>query len=96
MHCWGTGEGINGVTTSRGYCVGIDPVGDQLALTFADEKHTANDTSWKGSATCISGTGKFAGISGTTSYVNHAREFRPLTEGTYVGYATLEGNYKLP
>jgi hypothetical protein len=96
LHCWGTGEGINGVTVNHGYCVGIDPTGDQLALTFSDEKHAAKDTSWKGTSTYVSGTGKFAGVSGTLSYTNHAREFKPLTEGTYVGYVTFEGNYKLP
>jgi hypothetical protein len=29
-------------------------------------------------------------------YVVHALEFRPPSEGTYVNYVTLEGNYKLP
>ena len=96
LHCWMTEEGINGVTFNHGYCVGIDPAGDQLALTFSDEKHTAKETSRKGTATYVLGTGKFAGVSGTVSYTNYARKFKPLTEGTYVGSVTLEGNCKLP
>jgi hypothetical protein len=96
FHCWGTGDTTSGATTNQGYCVGNDPTGDQLAVQFSDEKHTATDTSWKGTATYISGSGKFSGVSGTISYVNHGREFRPLAEGTYVGYVTLDGSYKLP
>ena len=96
VHCWGTGEEINGVTANHGYCVGIDPAGDQLALTFSGEKYTVKDLISKGTTTYVSGTGKFAGVSGTASYTNHAREFKALTEGTYVDYVTFEGNYKLP
>lgn len=96
VHCWGTGEEITGVTVNQGSCVGIDPTGDQLALTFSGEKHTAEDTSWKGTSTYVSGTGKFAGVSGTISFTNHGREFKPLTEGTYVDYVTFQGKYKLP
>ena len=65
-------------------------------LAKSDPDHTAQDTSWKGSATFISGTGKFAGVTGNVSYVNHGHEFRPLAEGTYVNYVTLDGSYKLP
>jgi hypothetical protein len=96
FHCWGTGDDTNGITTDLGYCVGTDPAGDQLALQFSDEKHTDQEKSWKGSATLISGSGKFAGVSGNVTYVNHSREFRPLVEGTYVDYVTIEGRYKLP
>ncbi len=41
------------------------------------------------------GTGKFAGISGTGTYINHANEFRTATLGTFVNYLTFEGTYKL-
>ena len=50
----------------------------------------------KGMTSFTSGTGKFAGVSGTLHYVVHAPEFRAPTTGTYVNYVTLEGSYKLP
>jgi hypothetical protein len=95
LHCWGTTEAANGTRTQNGYCVGTDPSGDQIASKFAGEK-TAEDKAMKGTSTFTSGTGKFAGVSGTLHYVPHAPEFRAPTEGTYVNYVTFEGNYKLP
>ena len=95
LHCWGIGEAANGITANHGYCVGTDPSGDTLASKFAGE-HATQDKAMKGTTTFTSGTGKFAGVSGTLHYVVHAPEFRAPTEGTYVNYVTFEGNYKLP
>ena len=44
----------------------------------------------------MAGTGKFAGIRGSGTYMNHANEFRPMADGTFVNYVTFEGSYKLP
>src|SRR5262245_39826525 len=33
-HCWGMGDFNNGVGQDRGYCVGMDPSGDQLVGNF--------------------------------------------------------------
>ncbi|MGD0108001.1 MAG: hypothetical protein ABSC06_28800 [Rhodopila sp.] len=95
LHCWGIGEVANGITANHGYCVGTDPSGDQIASKFAGEK-AAQDKAMKGTTTFTSGTGKFAGVSGTLHYVVHAPEFRAPSEGTYVNYVTFEGNYKVP
>jgi len=50
----------------------------------------------QGKVTLIGGTGKCAGISGGWSFVNHAGEFKPPSDGTYTLTATdLDGFYKL-
>jgi len=96
-HCWGTTDYINDIGQGQGYCVGIDREGDQLAVNFGpDEKHTPYQKSWESPTTFTTGTGKFAGISGSGTYVNHSNEFRPVTDGTFLNYVTFQGSYKLP
>jgi hypothetical protein len=95
FHCWGIGEAANGTMANHGYCVGTDPGGDTFSLKFSGNQ-TSRDKAMKGTAAFGSGTGKYRGISGGVQYVVHALEFRPPSEGTYVNYVTLEGNYKLP
>ena len=75
LHCWGFSETANGTMTQHGYCLGTDPSGDQIASRFAGEKATQYK-GMKGTNTFISGTGKFAGVSGTLHYVVHASESR--------------------
>jgi hypothetical protein len=96
-HCWGTGDFANGVGQYRGYCVGTDPVGDQIVGSFASEK-TALDAKGpvNGSLTLTTGTGKYAGITGVLTYVYHGNEFHPLAGGAYLAYGTQQGSYKLP
>jgi hypothetical protein len=96
-HCWGTTDYMSGMGQSQGYCVGTDPDGDKLAVSFGpDEMHAPNQKSWSSPMTSTTGTGKFAGISGGGTYVNHANEFRPAVEGTFLNYATIQGSYKFP
>jgi hypothetical protein len=94
-HCFGSADFVNGMGQTLGYCEATDPVGDQVAGTFADEKH-APDKYPSGVFTFTTGTGKFAGISGSLTYVPHGYEFRTAVEGTYVSSNTYQGNYKLP
>ena len=94
LHCWGIGEVANGTLANQGYCVGTDPSGDTLALKVSGKK-SSQDKAITGTATFTSGTGKFAGVSGTSQYVVHAPEFR-APEGHVVNYVTFEGSYKLP
>lgn len=97
LHCWGLEDYTNGSGQGHGYCVGVDPAGDQFSFNLGpDEKHAPNQKSWKGSATFVTGTGKFRGVTGSSEYVVHSNEFRPLAEGTYVNYVTFQGHYKLP
>ena len=96
-HCWGTTDYINGIGQGQGYCIGTDPDGDKIAAnTGPDEKHDPRQKSWSSPVTYTSGTGKFSGITGAATYVNHANEFRPSNDATFVNYATVKGSYKLP
>ena len=96
-HCWASGDITSGMAQYRGYCVGTDPSGDQVASTVAsDGKYPQDAKSNSGTLTLMGGTGKYAGISGGHKYVNHGPEFRPASEGTYFSYTTNQGSYKLP
>ena len=96
-YCWGTTEFSIGIGQGQGYCVGMDSDGDRISITTGpDEKHTPNQRSWSSPMTLTAGTGKFAGIIGSGTYVNHANEFRTATPGTFVNYVVVKGTYKLP
>jgi hypothetical protein len=96
-HCWGLADITNGTVQHRGYCVATDPSGDQVASTIAsDDRYPQNAKNIRGILTLMSGTGKYAGISGGHKYVANGSEFRPATEGTYFQYTTNQGSYKLP
>jgi hypothetical protein len=96
-HCFGLADFTDGRGQDHGHCVVTDLAGDQFVTNFGpDEKHAPDQKSWNSSATFTTGTGKFAGISGGFTYVIHANEFRPATEGTFLNYSTLEGSYKIP
>ena len=96
LHCSGLAEFVNGSGQVHGYCVGVDPTGDQFAFDFETEKHAPNQKSFKGSSTMTTGTGKYRGVTGGSEFVVHGNEFRPLAEGTFVNYVTFQGHYKLP
>jgi hypothetical protein len=83
---------------SQGYCVGTDPDGDQIAGNAAtDGRNAADAKSSKGLVTFRTGTGKYTGISGGITTVEHNNEFRPVAEGTYLQYSSpFQGSYKLP
>jgi hypothetical protein len=96
-HCSGVRDLTNGMSEAHvhGYCVATDPAGDQLVLDVGPDEKTSDQKSWIGSGTLTSGTGKFAGVSGSLTYVTHGNEFRSGAEGTFVVYNTFEGRYKL-
>ena len=95
-HCWGLGDFTNGVGQDHGYCVGTDIAGDQVGLNVSDEKHPLDQKVVSGSFTYTTGTGKYAGISGGGTTIQHGGEFRTAAEGTYLSYVTFQGSYKLP
>jgi hypothetical protein len=97
MHCWGLADFTYGVGQVHGYCVITDPAGDQVVGNLGpDEKHTPDQKSWRSSYNFTTGTGKYAGIGGSSTNVIHLNEFGPTPEGTYLIYITLQGTYKLP
>jgi hypothetical protein len=60
-HCWGLFQITNGINqTTSAYCVVTDPNGDQLAANGAGDKWPKDAKSFTGSATWITGTGKYA------------------------------------
>jgi hypothetical protein len=95
-HCWGLGDFTNGMGQGHGYCVGTDPAGDQVVGTVADEKHTMDQKNVTGTFTFTMGTGKYAGVTGSGTFVEHGNEFRPTAEGTYPSNTTYQGSYKIP
>ena len=95
-HCSGLADYTNGLAQSQGFCAGNDPVGDQVVFNWESEKHAPEQKVVRGTFTWTGGTGKYAGIRGSGTYVDYSGEFRPLTEGEIVSYLTFEGNYKTP
>jgi hypothetical protein len=95
-HCWGLFNILSGVAqTTSGYCVATDPNGDHLASTVAGDKYPKDGKSFTVSLTLITGTGKYAGISGKFRAECHHPTFRPAAEGTYLAYCSDQGSYKL-
>jgi hypothetical protein len=62
--------------------VGTDPAGDHVVADIASE-YPADAKSFKVMNKWMTGTGKYAGISGDGTFVGHAQEFRTAVEGTY-------------
>jgi hypothetical protein len=95
-HCWATGDYTNGAGLDQGYCVGTDTSGDQIIDIFSDDKHALDAKSYGGTDKWSGGTGKYAGIGGGGKYICHPADFKSSVEGTFLGYCTLDWNYKLP
>jgi hypothetical protein len=92
-HCSGVADFTHGIGQTQGFCAGNDPVGDQVVFNWESEKHTPDQKVVHGTFSWTGGTGKYAGIRGTGTYVEYSGEFRPLAEGTIVSYRTFKGNY---
>jgi hypothetical protein len=95
FHCWGVGDIARGTTHIQGNCVGTDPAGDHVVIDLSGE-WPADAKTTRITNKLTSGTGKYAGISGIGTFVNHGSEFRTAAEGTYVAYGVTQGSYKLP
>jgi hypothetical protein len=86
-HCFGLANIANGMEQDQGYCVGTDPAGDQVVVEPAGEKRPTSAKSFGEIGTITAGTGKYTGISGGYTAVNHGPEFRTDRtgiEGTFV------------
>jgi hypothetical protein len=95
-HCSGLIELTNGVGQTEGFCVGHDPIGDQVIFNWESEKHAPDQKVVHGTFTWTGGSGKYAGIRGDGTYVDYSGEFQPLAEGTIVSYLSFEGTYQTP
>jgi hypothetical protein len=95
-HLWGLGDCTKGVCNWHGYGVATDPAGDQFVQSFSGEKQSLDQKILKGSITLSGGTGKFAGMTGTGTFVLDSNAFRSTEKGTYFDHGTREYSYKLP
>jgi hypothetical protein len=93
-HCGGVGEGMKTIGTVRGYCVGTDPTGDQIASEDVSDGKIDLSKPYTVTSTFTAGTGKYAGISGEGTNDCHSPEFK-APEGRYVQYCSIKGSYKL-
>lgn len=94
-HCWGVGDGKISIVQDRGYCVLTDPAGDQIATDTASDGKVDLSKPYGVTNAIMMGTGKYAGITGSWTFVVHTSEFK-MPEGSYVQYSLLKGSYKLP
>jgi hypothetical protein len=96
-HCLVLDSVMTGMGHFEGYCVVTDPAGDQIAADIAsDGTFPADAKTVPAKGTFTTGTGKYAGISGSLTNILHHPDFRTAAEGTYVQYGELQAKYKLP
>ncbi len=88
-HCWALGDFTKGVGQVHGYCVYTDLAGDQFVSSFVSEKWSLSQKSFKLPFTLSTGTGKFAGITGSGTYTDDGNTFRPAEKGTYFVHGTI-------
>jgi hypothetical protein len=83
----------SGISHVRGYFVGTDSDGDNIVVDLPEVTHPAGKA-FNGTLLLTSGTGKYAGISGSFKSVCD-NGFR-TAEGTFAESCANEGSYKLP
>ena len=91
-HCWGAGDYTSGLGLDQFHCVGTDTSGDQIIDIGTDDKHALDAKARKK----CQGALEIAGISGGGKYVCYPADFKSPTEGIFLGYCTLDWNYKFP
>jgi len=86
--CTDTGELINGVFKDNGYCVVTDKDGDKAFLVWKCKggPRCEGDFQW------TSGTGKYTGLTGNTTFYGSPTVPNKLGSG----YAVYKGEWKLP
>jgi hypothetical protein len=96
-HCFGGFRAFAGKSSGyTGNCVGTDTAGDQIMISVESTDESPPEAKVRpDKAVALAGTGKYAGIIGSWSGVNHIGEFKTDTT-TYVNFVELNGSYKLP
>ena len=93
MHCWLLGDYTNGEGQEHGLCLAIDPSGDQTVSNVITAKHKLGNHI-QATATFAGGTGKYAGITGSSHFslddTGHPSQTNYLLNGP------VKGTYKLP
>ena len=94
-HGFGLQDVTSGMAQYRGYYVGTDPDGDKIVVNLPEVTHAADAKNFSATLMLTTGTGKYAGISGSFTSVCTS-EFRTAAEGTYAYSCTNQGSYKIP
>jgi hypothetical protein len=93
VHCIGSGRTLKGkIEFEYNMCEYTDPAGDKLYSKLENVSSDADKVVNK--TTLISGTGKYAGITGGWEVVR--RSHRPPAEGEGMSSTKITGTYKLP
>jgi hypothetical protein len=90
--CVGTGHFTKEIGQFTGYCIGQHPSGDQAVLDFKSAQHHLGDPKVEGTYNCLGGTGRFAAIRGSGTYVSFGGQTRPPADGVYVNYNRFQDN----
>jgi hypothetical protein len=94
FHAMGAFHTVNGVydeAGDRGFFVLFDTDGDQVLLTYVSHGSLA---ATKATFKLVGGTGKYNGITGGGEWT--WKSVTPAAEGTFQGYISAKGHYKLP
>jgi hypothetical protein len=94
FHGMGAFHAVNGVydeAGDRGFLVHFDTDGDQVLLTYVAHGSLAATTA---TFKLVGGTGKYNGITGGGEWT--WKSVTPAGEGTFQGYISAKGHYKLP
>ena len=93
FHAMGAFHAVNGVMEGgdRGFFVFFDTDGDQVFLTYLSQGSLAATTA---TFKLVGGTGKYIGITGGGEW--KWKSVTPVAEGTFQGYISAKGHYKLP
>ena len=93
IHGMGAFHAVNGVMDGgdRGFSVHFDTDGDQVFLTYLSQGSLG---ATKATFKLVGGTGKYTGITGGGEW--NWKSVTPAAEGTFQGYMSAKGHYKLP
>jgi hypothetical protein len=96
-HCIGTTSIMVGMIRFSGFCLATDPAGDQIvADVVSDGTFPVTERNRPAKGVFTSGTGKFAGITGTLTNLLHTPDFRTAVEGMNVRDGDFQASYRLP
>jgi hypothetical protein len=82
------------VGRTPGYITLTDPDGDKVLIEIREDNAKPLHAVHSGTGKYLCGTGKFAGIEGTTEYKRWY--VRPATEDTFQAIAKVRSTWKIP
>jgi hypothetical protein len=96
-HCFGGLDATSGISQWSGRCVATDPAGDQIVSNWTSDKYAADGKTYLATGTFATGSGKYAGISGSIAATCESPiAYKTADPANYVFNANLQARYKLP